>query len=195
MLCREKPRDGGRGISGCRSDRGAPSSCPPHANVAEQRLAYRHVADVLRALAVLRPTERVHRRRGAVGCRGRSDELADLEELVLGRAADASPPFRACTARSASSSAGTPSACCSVGSTTAKPSAPRRQAPGRLRRCLLRLPRFDDEGRLGSSEVHCGRRMPGAGRTGLPLRPWASPIRFRSVPSVSTTVSHSPGQA
>ena len=74
-----------------------------HADIAEDELQHRHGADVLRALGVLRPAERVHRRH-RLGRRGRlRDHLGDLQELVLRACRRCARPSPACRRRRAAS--------------------------------------------------------------------------------------------
>ena len=63
------------------------------ADVAQQQLHHRAGADDLRADGVLRPAQRVQDGGGAVLGRRRGQHVADLQELVLGRAADALDHF------------------------------------------------------------------------------------------------------
>ena len=61
---------------------------PGHAHVTQQELDHGHGADVLRPHAVLGPAQGVADGHGPVGGRGLGDQLADLEEVLLGGATD-----------------------------------------------------------------------------------------------------------
>ncbi len=65
-----------------------------HAHVAEQELDHGRGADVLRAHRVLGPAQGVQAGQGAVRRGGGGDDLAHLEEGILGRAADVAHRFR-----------------------------------------------------------------------------------------------------
>src|SRR4029077_15163324 len=59
------------------------------ANIAQQELDHGHRADVLAADRMLRPAERKQARPRLVGRSGAGEQLANLQEFVLWRAADA----------------------------------------------------------------------------------------------------------
>ena len=60
----------------------------PDADIAQDQLQHRHAANILRTLGMLGPAKRIHRGHGLVGRRAFADHLGDMQEAVLGRAAD-----------------------------------------------------------------------------------------------------------